>query len=272
LEAYVKLEEALEQPPVSRRELPSMRRDSDGRTAAIEFRRDLGLRDDEPIQSVVALLDALGVRTMEIATDLAIDGMAGQFGSAPFVVLNSNRSNDRMKMNAAHELAHIALADCHETTPEAAATTEARAYEFASNLLLTDEVLRRAFDGRSMVRLVGFKRQYGVSLAAMVYRATQAGIIKDGTAKRLWKEFSRRGWKKREPGEAHPDRAIRFEELLDGAIISRKLDWQRASLVTGIRKDELWKRVREAMGSRSPSIPRRGTASDGQGHRLRLVE
>src|SRR5436853_5592356 len=99
-----------------------------------------------------------------------------------------------------------------------------------------------------MVRLVKFKETFGVSLAAMIFRAEKANILNARTAKHLWIEFAKRGWRKSEPGHVRADRATRFEQLLEGAITKGTITWRDAEAVTGIASDELNHRLRLAMG------------------------
>ena len=54
--------------------------------------------------------------------------------------------------------------------------SERRGFDFASHFLLPNNQLKRRFFGKSMVRLVQFKESFGISLAAMVYRARQTGV------------------------------------------------------------------------------------------------
>ena len=113
-------------------------------------------------------------------------------------------------------------------------TAEQRAFEFASHLLLPNSQLKRAFEGQSMVRLLQFKERFGISLAAMVYRAEKLGFVPKSTAKMLWIEFARRGWKTNEPGSVRPDRATRFEQLIDEALVNRKLSLKELADLAGV--------------------------------------
>ena len=184
-------------------------------------RRELGVSEQEPISSIVEVLERFGIRVLEVATDLKIDGLAAKYDAEYVVALNRSVSNDRTRFNAAHELGHILYGDC-ETDEAASKETEQRAFEFASFLLLPNNQLKRAFEGQSMVRLVQYKERFGISLAAMVYRAEKLGFIPKATAKKLWLEFSRRGWRTNEPGEVRPDRATRFEQLDRGGDFDRE--------------------------------------------------
>jgi transcriptional regulator with XRE-family HTH domain len=74
---------------------------------SLQVRRHLSMSEDEPIPSVVDVLERWGIRVLENPTDLRIDGLAGRYGNEDVVVLNPALPNDRCRLNAAHELAHI---------------------------------------------------------------------------------------------------------------------------------------------------------------------
>jgi Zn-dependent peptidase ImmA (M78 family) len=199
-----------------------------------------------------------------MVTDLAIDGMAARFGGEYVIVLNPSIAHDRGRMNAAHELGHVLLGDCDKECGHGDTASERRAYEFASYLLIPDRELRAAFDGRSMIRLVKAKEHFGISLQAMIYRAEQEGIIPKSVAKWLWVEFAKRGWRKKEPGKVLPDRATRFEDILDSAVGKGLLTWEDAAKVMRVPLDELHLRMRFALG-RGEDTPLEGgdDAEDG---------
>jgi Zn-dependent peptidase ImmA (M78 family)/DNA-binding transcriptional regulator YiaG len=256
LEAYVKLENRLNK-PIRAPATFFFQESQQPEYIAQQMRRHLKLRLDDPIPSVVRSLENLGIRVIELPTDLAINGLAARFGECFVVVLNPNVSNDRCRMDAAHELGHIANGDCSDNrqpNPE----SEARAFNIGSHFLLPQRQLEDAFKGRSLVRMVQYKERFGISLAAMVYRAEHCGILSPQVARKLWIEFSERGWRKKEPGYVRPDRAVRFEDLLDSAIQENRITWREAESVTGIREEELKSRLKLAMG-----IPKIEQAEEG---------
>jgi Zn-dependent peptidase ImmA (M78 family)/transcriptional regulator with XRE-family HTH domain len=221
---------------------------------ARDTRRELGIGDDEVVPSVIDVLERFGIRTIENSTDLRIDGLAARYGDEYIVALNPSVSNDRTRFNAGHELAHVLYGDC-EKDEEGDKSIEARAFEFASNFLLPNGQLKRAFEGQSMVRLVQFKERFGISLAAMIYRAEKLSFISKQTAKMLWVEFSRRGWKTSEPGFVRPDRATRFEQLVDEAVFSNKLSLKEIADISGVRPEAVKARLNFAMGIKAHDVP-----------------
>ena len=173
------------------------------------------------------------------------------------VVLNPAVSNDRSRLNAAHELAHVLCFEC-KSSAESKADDE-RAFEFAVHFLLPNAQLKQAFVGKSMVRLVQFKERFGISLAAMVYRGEKQGFVTKLEAKQLWLEFARRGWRTNEPGQVRPDRATRFEQLIDEAFFSGKLSLKEAADLCGVRPEAIRQRVNYAMGiSESEDVSQEG--------------
>lgn len=221
LQAYIELENVLGLPLKAvlhfRPELQT------GAKLAEAVRGVLDLGPMQPIASVVDVLQRFGVRVIQIWSEARIDALAANFGNMPVVVLNGNLSNDRIRFDASHELWHILAGECDQDVDLDDKSPDGPAHEFASHLLLSDIALREAFQGNSMVRLVQFKERYGISLAAMIYRARKADLISDSLYQRLWKEFTRLGWRKQEPGYVPPDRPTRFEEMMDTAVKDRQL-------------------------------------------------
>ncbi len=253
-DAYVALEHRLNRPlspEIGLRRVPS---DMIPEQLSIDVRRELKIGGDEPIQSIIEVLEKYGIRVLENPTDLGIDGMAARYGDDYIVVLNPTVPNDRNRLNAAHELAHVLYGDCDQDQA-VSKDSESRAFDFASLLLLPNAQLIRAFEGQSMVRLFQFKERFGISVAAMIYRAEKQGFIPKPTARRLWIEFARRGWKTREPGYVRPDRATRFEQLIDSALFNNHLSLKEIADLSGVRPEAIRERLNIAMGLRQFGIP-----------------
>jgi len=236
--------------------------------AAARLRKDiLKLDEDQRVPSVVEVLECLGCRVMEAESDLAIDALAARLGDEHVVMLNTQTSNDRARMNAAHELGHVVQGDCDADEEDKA--QEKAAFTFASHLLLTSAMLAEAFKRKSVVDMLRFKERFGISLAAMVYRAQVERLITDAEAKHLWIEFAKRGWKAKEPGQVWADRATRFEAIIDGAIVGGSATLASLAEVAGVREDELRRRLALATGAEEHDASMEESPADR--HRLRIV-
>ncbi len=250
LEAYVRLEKHLGgQTRPDWRDVAVGPKDT-GETLAVRVRRDLlKLGDETPVPSVIEVIEErFGVRVLELGTAARIDGFAAMYGEEPVIVLNPTTAHDRARLNAGHELGHILFGDCRDGAARNKGG-EDRGFEFAVNLLLPTAALHEAFRGQSMVKLVRYKELFGISLAAMVYRAEKVSILTKKQATGLWIEFSKRGWRQNEPGQVRADRAIRFERLYEEAIADNRLDPMRVSQIMGVREEEMRRRVEAASGA-----------------------
>jgi Zn-dependent peptidase ImmA (M78 family) len=123
-----------------------------------------------------------------------------------------------------------------------------RAFEFACCLLISDDDLRTVFSELSAVVLAQAKEAYGISMAAMIFRAERQKIIGERTAKKLWIQFAKRGWRANEPGRVRPDRAVRLESILDRAVFDRQITMSEAAATMGVSRRDLDERMKMAMG------------------------
>ena len=82
-----------------------------------------------------------------------------------------------------------------------------------------------------------------MSLAAMIHMAEKTRLISTTISRSLWSEVVKRGWQHNEPGFVWRDRAITFEMMLDAAIQTKRMTWEDAERITGVRTDELRQRL-----------------------------
>ena len=248
IDGYVTLERRMNRPLVSTVIEFGDKSQLDPVALALEVRRHLGLREDaDPIPSIVDVVEKFGIRVIENPTQLSIDGLAAKYGQEYVVVLNSTVPSDRSRLNAAHELGHVLYGDCDSNDPNSK-VLESRAFDFASHFLISSSQLKEAFQGKSMVRLIHYKERFGISLAAMVFRAEKHGFITKQEARSLWIAFAKRNWRALEPGHVRPDRATRFEQLIEEAINSNRLSLREIADLCGVRPEAIRKRLDFAIG------------------------
>jgi Zn-dependent peptidase ImmA (M78 family)/DNA-binding XRE family transcriptional regulator len=202
-----------------------------------------------PIPSVSRMLENAGIRVVRIKGVLGIDGFAATLGNVHVVAVNADLPPDRMRLTLAHELGHVLYEDVAHDREVDHDDLESRAFELASHLLMPSAVLAEAFEIKSMVRLVQYKERFGISLSAMVYRATREELIPQSMAQMLWREFSRLGWRKNEPGRVPADHPVRLETLIDSALRQKKATLTELARIAGVDSDEIQRRVMDAMGA-----------------------
>jgi Zn-dependent peptidase ImmA (M78 family)/transcriptional regulator with XRE-family HTH domain len=164
-----------------------------------------------PIQDLVALIESAGVLIM--AKDLGtrhLDAISSWPGTArPMVLLNSMAPGDRQRFTLAHELGHAIMHQAPGTADED------HADRFASDLLMPSAMIRAQLHAIDMGTLTRLKRRWGVSMAALVRRARDLGTINDYQYKQLNIEFSKSGYRTREPEPMECERPRLVTAIVD---------------------------------------------------------
>lgn len=118
-------------------------------------------------------------------------------------LINAHAPADRFRFSLAHELGHVIL----HREPGVTATQERQADEFASEFLLPADTIRTELkQGRlTLPRLLELKHRWGVSMAALLRRASTLGVVSDWQYRNLMVELSAVGYRKQEPSDLVPE-------------------------------------------------------------------
>lgn len=173
----------------------------DPETAAHAVRQEWGL-GERPVPNMVHLLEAHGVRVFSLAEECAeIDAYSfWNSDGTPYVFLNTMKSAERSRMDAAHELGHLVLHWGHERARGRNAESEAK--HFGSAFLMPrGSVLAEAPRAARLPHIVQSKRRWGVSAAALAYRMHDLGLLTDWQYRSLYIEMSEKGYRRSEPNE-----------------------------------------------------------------------
>lgn len=191
------LEETYSLPAV---DMPDLGEDKDPEAAAYALRHHWGL-GELPISNMVHLLEHKGVRVYSLSvTGNATDAFSMWKDTTPFVFLNTQKSAERSRFDAAHELGHLVL---HRHATPQGREAEAQADAFASAFLMPRRsVVSRAPRFATLAQLVQLKKHWNVSLAALVYRLHEVGMLSDWHHRTLCIELSKKGYRTTEPNAA----------------------------------------------------------------------
>ena len=160
-----------------------------------------------PIANMVLLLENQGV---VIARDRlgaeSLDGLS-QFVTSeqrPYIVIGIDKGSPaRWRFDAAHELGHIILHSNvrRETFShlEQFKKIEDQANCFASAFLLPLAPFGEDLFGISLDAFRSLKPKWNVSIAMMIIRARNAGLLSEETERKLWIGMSRHKWRISEP-------------------------------------------------------------------------
>ncbi len=179
---------------------------------AAVYLRDIWELGQQPIENIVTLVEQHGilVTTFSTSTD-DIDAFSEPLvvdGSSTFLIAYSNNKTSaaRVHFDIAHELGHIVMhewsEDIEELSKEEFKTREQQANDFAAAFLLPADAFKNdllAGEPYSLAYYKQLKRKWRVSIAAMIRRARDLGVITTEGYQMLLRTMQRRGQRKEEP-------------------------------------------------------------------------
>jgi Zn-dependent peptidase ImmA (M78 family) len=168
---------------------------------------------EKPISSMIQLLESKGVRVFSLAENtLRVNAYSTWRSETPYVFLNTMKSAECSRFDAAHELGHLVLhQDCKMKGREA----EDQAHAFARAFLMPKadvlSVLPRVHD---LQQLIIHKQRWLVSVAALNYRVHRLGIITDWKNRDFCIEIAKKGYNKNEPRPIDREKSMVWEKVL----------------------------------------------------------
>jgi Zn-dependent peptidase ImmA (M78 family)/transcriptional regulator with XRE-family HTH domain len=164
--------------------------------ALVRARWGLG---NAPIPNVVHLLEAHGVRVFSLSRDCPeVDAFSFWDRGIPFILLSTEKTAERGRFDAAHELGHLVLHG-EEQMPHGP-QAEAEAHRFAAALLMPRaDVLAHAPHGASTSWILQAKRRWKVAAMALAHRLHELGLTTEWQYRTHCIELGRLGYRKSEP-------------------------------------------------------------------------
>lgn len=169
--------------------------------AAATLRRIWGL-GSAPIPNMIHLLESKGIRVFSLAEEAReVDAFCTWHGSKPFVFLNTMKSAERSRFDAAHELGHLVRDIYSMQHGEARGIEmEREANEFAAAFLMPAEsVVANKPPAFTIKYLLKLKHYWGVSLAALAYRFNALDQVTEWAYRNLCIEIAKSGYRTNEP-------------------------------------------------------------------------
>src|SRR5262249_26343876 len=185
----------------------------DPETAAEVVRARWGL-GVAPLGNLVRLLEAHGVRVFSLATDCAaVDAFSFVWRETPYVLLNTGKSGERGRFDAAHELGHLVLHSEHRVPHGPDAEHEANRFA-AAFLMPRASVLAQGLAGAGIDRILDAKQIWRVAAMALTHRLHELGLLTDWGYRAACVDLSRRGYRTGEPGGIPRETSRLLEKVL----------------------------------------------------------
>ena len=196
------------------------------------------------------LLEGRGIKVLaiDLTTNRRLDreGPGAGADAASVVVVNRGTWGERQRFTLAHELGHMVLQVGPGVDPEKAAHRFAGAFLMPAETLRAEVGAHRGSIGWS--ELFALKQLFGVSVQALALRCGELGIFDKTLLQRLYREFSRLGWRSppyQEPQAMPGEEPRRFERLCLRALAEGVISEARAAELLGIAVRELSRRMEE---------------------------
>ena len=201
-------------------QLPAIHSLNDIEQVAIAVREHWQLGQN-PLPDLIDLLESKGILVIVSEVEQAdkFDGLQAHIGDQPVIVVSAHWPGCRQRFTLAHELGHLLL---HTLLP-AELDEEQACNKFAAAFLLpASGVFQHLGTRRTTLEpqeLYFLKQEYGLSMQACLYRASDLGVITSAKRQSLFMLFSREGWRKTEPGDPYPKENTRlFKRLIYRAM------------------------------------------------------
>lgn len=192
--------------------VPDLSREPYPETAAESLRQAWGI-GQLPIRNMIHLLESKGIRVFSLAVDAReVDAFSTWKGGVPFVFLNSFKSTEHSRFDAAHELGHLVM---HKHGGPAGKIAELEANRFASAFLMPKaSVLAFAPKFATLSELRRLKKIWVTSVAALNHRLHELGLVSKWHYQNLCIEIAKRGFRVNEPDEASRETSLVLPKIL----------------------------------------------------------
>lgn len=226
------VEEKFELPPIQVPDLSAL----DPESAAITLRHEWSI-GEQPISNMIHLLESRGVRVFSLAENSTrVNAFSLWRDEKPYVFLNTMKTAENSRFDAAHELGHLVLHQDGQTTGRKA---EEEANQFASALLLphADLLAHSMRNVSTLNQLIISKKRWKVSVAALSYRLHKLEYLSDWKYRDFCIQIATR-FKRTEPEGIERERSVVWKKVLRSLWAERITQYDIAREL-GVPPDEI---------------------------------
>jgi Zn-dependent peptidase ImmA (M78 family) len=228
-------------------------RERDTASAARSLRQYWGL-GEKPISNMIRLLESKGVRVFSLAENTRnVDAFSCWRNDVPYVFLNTFKSPEHSRFDAAHELGHL-IFHRHGGPQQGGRDAEREANNFASSFLMPRaDVLANLPRPASLDQLVRAKRRWGVSVAALAYRLHDLKLLTDWQYRLYCININKRGYRTDEPNQIPREESTVWKKVFT-QLWNERITKKHVADEIGVPVDELENLVFGLVGStRAPA-------------------
>ena len=242
LSRYLELEmilnlDSLFQNPLKDIGVISSKNQIDNASEQLREKWDLGM---DSICNVAELLEENGIKIIAVHAEGMFDGLQTLVnGKVPVIAYNSKLSDkpDRIRFTLLHELAHLLLPFSDDLL---SSQREKLCHQFAASMLLPKKSLVQELGikrNKISIQELGYiKKEYGISIQAIVMRALDCDIIDSGFTGKFFNYLSLMNWRTEEPiSYDGVERSKRFDQLLYRALSEEQISTSKAAALKNMK-------------------------------------
>lgn len=215
--------------------LPNLRGyEPEAAAEAVREKWGLGVKS---IDNLIHLLEANGVRVFSLSENtLDVDAFSFWKNETPYIFLNTQKSGERSRFDAAHELGHLVL---HRHGSPQGKDLEDEADNFASAFLMPRRtILGIKMPFPTLEGIISIKANWRVSSVALIVRMKNVGILTEWQYRTLMVEATKKGLRKAEINGIPRERSLIIDKLLS-VLKSDHIDLPKLGSILSIPIDEL---------------------------------
>jgi Zn-dependent peptidase ImmA (M78 family) len=180
--------------------------------AAVSLREKWAL-GEQPIKNMAHLLEAKGVRLFSMAENtLTVDAFSVWRGETAYVFLNTIKSAEHSRHDAAHELGHLAL---HKHGGPKGREAEDQANAFAAAFLMPSaDVIATLPRVHTLNQIIEAKKRWGVSVMSLIHRLNRLGIMSPWQYRMFCRDATEKGYRRAEPLAMARELSVVWQKVL----------------------------------------------------------
>lgn len=202
--------------------------------AAADLLREKWNLGTRAIPNIAEFLEDQHIKILKLEASAGFDGLQTYAnGTIPVIAYNERQmsNNVRIRFTLLHELAHLLLKFDESLT---SAQIETLCHQFAGAMLLPESAIKHElgeFRHRLSINELGnIKKQYGISIQAIVMRANACKIINDHYKRQFFGMITSNGWKQDEPTHYEGrEESGRFDQLIYRALAEELISMGKAA-------------------------------------------
>ena len=187
---------------------------------------------DRPVAHMLRLLEAKGVRvaSLDQAYD-DVDAFCFQRDGRPYVLLDTDKTGERQRFDAAHELGHLVLHSEQEMEPATSKEREAEANAFAAGFLMPRSAIEtQQMRGAGVERILRARSYWKVSAMALTHRLRELDLLTNWQYRSTCITLSDMGFRRAEPGGIVPETSVLLRKVMFGTRARVTITQAAASL------------------------------------------